>query len=54
MAADVSNGFVLNHHVYLGKETDRVREKWQKGREHFVHKRWPIYSTCIETKAKET
>ena len=27
MAADVSNGFVLNHHVYLGKETDRVREK---------------------------
>ena len=25
MAADASNGFVINH-VYLGKETDRVRE----------------------------
>ena len=26
MAADSSNGFVVNHHVYLGKENDRVRE----------------------------
>ena len=26
MAADASNGFVINHHVYLGKKSDRVRE----------------------------
>ena len=26
MGADASNGFVVNHHVYLGKENDCVRE----------------------------
>ena len=26
MAADSSNGFVVNHHVYLGKEADQVRD----------------------------
>ena len=26
MAADSSNGFIVNHHVYLGKEPDQVRD----------------------------